>query len=114
MAMIKASGALVWGASDILQVLMSPPFPLITSETCTCSLLPFVWPLTCGGHRPARMCVGVPLGEPQVRFSNLPSMHSLGDSATTLGLLFAAVGFGCFIGPLFSNRLTPPRLARTA
>ena len=46
---------------------------------------------------------------PQVRFSNLPSMHSLGDSATTLGLLFAAVGFGCFIGPIVSNRLTPPR-----
>ena len=44
-----------------------------------------------------------------MRFSNLPSMHSLGDAATTLGLLFASVGLGCFIGPLVSNTLTPPR-----
>jgi hypothetical protein len=46
-----------------------------------------------------------------VRFSNLPSMHALGDAATTLGLLFAAVGLGCFLGPLVSNTLTPPRFA---
>ena len=62
-ALIKASGAIVWGASDILQV----------------------------------------------RYSNLPSMQSLGDSSTTLGLLFASIGFACFIGPVISNRVTPPR-----
>ncbi|CAL8462528.1 g2061 [Coccomyxa elongata] len=62
-ALIKASGAIVWGASDILQV----------------------------------------------RFSNLPSMQSLGDSSTTLGLLFASIGLACFIGPVLSNRITPPR-----
>ncbi|KAK9906732.1 hypothetical protein WJX75_007016 [Coccomyxa subellipsoidea] len=62
-ALIKASGAVVWGASDILQV----------------------------------------------RFSNLRSMQSLGDSSTTLGLLFAAIGLACFMGPIISNRLTPPR-----
>lgn len=63
--LIKASGAIVWGASDVLQV----------------------------------------------RFSNLPSMQSLGDSSTTLGLLFASIGLACFIGPIVSNRFTPPRCA---
>ena len=47
----------------------------------------------------------------QVRFSTLPSMQSLGDSATTLGLLFAAIGVGCFIGPVISNKVTPTRFA---
>ncbi len=47
----------------------------------------------------------------QVRFSTLPSMQSLGDSSTTLGLLFAAIGVGCFIGPVVSNKLTPTRCA---
>lgn len=45
----------------------------------------------------------------QVRFSNLPSMQALGDSSTTLGLLFASIGLACFIGPVLSNRITPPR-----
>ena len=47
----------------------------------------------------------------QVRFSNLLSMQSLGDSSTTLGFLFAAIGLGCLIGPVVANRVTPARCA---
>ena len=32
------------------------------------------------------------------RFSQLPSMQTLGDAETTLGFIFAAVGLGCFVG----------------
>ena len=45
----------------------------------------------------------------QVRFSTLPGMQSLGDSSTTLGLLFAAIGLGSFLGPVVANRVTPIR-----
>ena len=62
---IKFSGALVWGAADILQV----------------------------------------------KYSEMPSMQSLGDGPQTLGLVFASVGVGCFFGPILFNWFTPPRSA---
>lgn len=46
-----------------------------------------------------------------VKFSEMKSMQSLGDGSQTLGLIFAAVGLGCFLGPLTFNKLTPPRWA---
>ncbi|PSC75896.1 MFS transporter [Micractinium conductrix] len=42
-----------------------------------------------------------------VFFADMPSLQ-LGDSSTTLGLIFAAVGFGCFVGPILFNRFLPP------
>ena len=36
-----------------------------------------------------------------VRFSELPEMQGLGDSAFTLGLFFASVGAACFVGKPF-------------
>ncbi|DBB14556.1 TPA: hypothetical protein ACH3X3_004830 [Trebouxia sp. C0006] len=60
---IKFSGALAWGAADILQV----------------------------------------------KYSEMPSMQTLGDGPQTLGFVFAAVGVGCFFGPIFFNYFTPPR-----
>ena len=44
-----------------------------------------------------------------VRFAELPEMQSLGDSALTLGLFFASVGFACLIGPIIFNVFTPPK-----
>ena len=44
-----------------------------------------------------------------VSFAEEPAMQSLGDAATTLGLLFAAIGVGCFVGPIFGNMMTPSR-----
>lgn len=32
----------------------------------------------------------------------------IGDGPTTLGLIFAMVGIGCFLGPVFLNALVPP------
>jgi hypothetical protein len=43
-----------------------------------------------------------------VKFSEIPSFQ-IGDSATTLGLIFAVVGVGCFLGPVGMNALVPPR-----
>ena len=60
---VKFSGALVWGAADVLQV----------------------------------------------KYSAMPSMQTLGDSSQTLGFVFAAVGVGCFFGPILFNFFTPPR-----
>ena len=62
---VKFSGALVWGAADILQV----------------------------------------------KYSEMPSMQTLGDGSQTLGFVFAAVGVGCFFGPILFNYFTPPRYA---
>ncbi|KAK9830078.1 hypothetical protein WJX72_009631 [[Myrmecia] bisecta] len=45
-----------------------------------------------------------------VRFSEMPRMQTLGDASTTLGFLFSSVGVGCFFGPIFFNKITPPRL----
>ncbi|KAL3148744.1 hypothetical protein ABBQ38_014155 [Trebouxia sp. C0009 RCD-2024] len=39
----------------------------------------------------------------------MPSMQTLGDSSQTLGFVFAAVGVGCFFGPILFNFFTPPR-----
>lgn len=44
-----------------------------------------------------------------VRFSEMPSLQSLGDQSTTLGLIFATVGLGCFLGPIGMNRAVAPR-----
>jgi hypothetical protein len=33
----------------------------------------------------------------------------VGDGATTLGLIFATVGAGCFLGPVAANALVRPR-----
>ncbi|KAL3137427.1 hypothetical protein ABBQ32_006948 [Trebouxia sp. C0010 RCD-2024] len=63
LCLVKFSGALVWGAADVLQV----------------------------------------------KYSAMPSMQTLGDSSQTLGFVFAAVGVGCFFGPIFFNFFTPPR-----
>ena len=63
LVMIKASGALIWMAADVLNV----------------------------------------------KFSEMPSMQLLGDQPFTLGLIFASVGFGCFLGPIVFNYFTPPR-----
>jgi len=63
LCIIKNSGALVWGAADILQV----------------------------------------------QYSEMPSMQTLGDESQTLGFVFAAVGVGCFFGPIVFNYFTPPR-----
>ena len=43
----------------------------------------------------------------QVKYSEMPSMQTLGDSSQTLGFVFAAVGIGCFFGPIFFNYFTP-------
>ncbi len=64
LCLVKFSGALVWGAADVLQV----------------------------------------------KYSEMPSMQTLGDSSQTLGFVFAAVGVGCFFGPILFNIFTPPRL----
>lgn len=64
LCLVKFSGALVWGAADVLQV----------------------------------------------KYSEMPSMQTLGDSSQTLGFVFAAVGVGCFFGPILFNYFTPPRL----
>ena len=62
--LMKASGTLIWGAADILNV----------------------------------------------RFSEMKEMQAFGgDSAFTLGLFFASVGFACFVGPVVVNILTPPK-----
>ena len=45
----------------------------------------------------------------QVKYSEMPSMQTLGDSSQTLGFVFAAVGVGCFFGPIFFNCFTPPK-----
>ena len=63
LCLIKFSGALVWGAADVLQV----------------------------------------------KYSEMTSMQTLGDSSQTLGFVFAAVGVGCFFGPILFNYFTPPR-----
>lgn len=63
LCLIKFSGALVWGAADVLQV----------------------------------------------KYSVMASMQTLGDSSQTLGFVFAAVGVGCFFGPILFNYFTPPR-----
>ena len=63
LVMIKASGALIWMAADVLNV----------------------------------------------KFSEMQSMQLLGDQPFTLGLIFASVGFGCFLGPIVFNYFTPPR-----
>ncbi len=39
----------------------------------------------------------------------MPSMQRWGDSSVTLGLIFATVGFGCFVGPISMNAIVPPR-----
>ncbi|KAL4437964.1 hypothetical protein ABPG77_004185 [Micractinium sp. CCAP 211/92] len=44
-----------------------------------------------------------------VRFSEMPEMQALGDASATLGFIFAAVGFGCFVGPVALNAVVPPR-----
>jgi hypothetical protein len=41
-----------------------------------------------------------------VKFSEI---MPVGDSSTTLGLIFATVGVGCFLGPIFLNALVEPR-----
>lgn len=38
----------------------------------------------------------------------MPSMQ-WGDASVTLGLIFATVGTGCFVGPIAFNLLVPPR-----
>ncbi|PRW58840.1 major facilitator superfamily MFS_1 [Chlorella sorokiniana] len=43
-----------------------------------------------------------------VKFSQMKSMQWAGDSSTTLGLIFATVGLGCFVGPVLLNHLFPP------
>lgn len=63
LCLLKASGAIIWGADDVLKV----------------------------------------------NFSELPEMHGFGDSALTLGLFFASIGFSCIFGPLIFNYLTPPK-----
>jgi len=40
--------------------------------------------------------------------SQMESMQWVGDSSTTLGLIFATVGLGCFVGPVVLNHLFPP------
>ncbi len=44
------------------------------------------------------------------RFSEVPAMQVV-DSATTMGLLFGAMGVGAFIGPVGFNLFTPPKCA---
>ena len=41
----------------------------------------------------------------------MESMQWVGDSSTTLGLIFATVGLGCFVGPVALNHLFPPHPA---
>jgi predicted MFS family arabinose efflux permease len=43
-----------------------------------------------------------------VKFSEKESMQ-VGDSSTTLGVIFATVGIGCFLGPVFLNAAVEPR-----
>jgi hypothetical protein len=43
-----------------------------------------------------------------VKFSENVNMQ-IGDSSTTLGLIFASVGVGCFLGPIFLNSVVEPR-----
>jgi len=43
-----------------------------------------------------------------VKFSENVNMQ-VGDSSTTLGLIFASVGFGCFLGPVVLNAAVQPR-----
>ena len=44
------------------------------------------------------------------RFSEVPAMQVV-DAATTMGLLFGAMGVGAFIGPVGFNMFTPPKCA---
>jgi len=43
-----------------------------------------------------------------VRFSELPDLQ-IGDGPTTLGLIFAVVGTGCFLGPVILNAVVRPQ-----
>ena len=43
-----------------------------------------------------------------VKFSELPSMQ-IEDGATTLGIIFATVGLGCFLGPVVMNIIVSPK-----
>ncbi|KAL4425671.1 hypothetical protein ABPG75_009687 [Micractinium tetrahymenae] len=43
-----------------------------------------------------------------VWFSEMPEMQDLGDASATLGFIFAAVGVGCFVGPVALNAVVPP------
>ena len=44
------------------------------------------------------------------RFSEVRAMQVV-DAATTMGLLFGAMGVGAFIGPVGFNMFTPPKCA---
>lgn len=41
-----------------------------------------------------------------VKLSEINHMHSIGDTRITLGLIFAAVGLGCQLGPIIWNNCT--------
>lgn len=41
-----------------------------------------------------------------VKISQLDTMHSLGDTSITLGLMYSAVGVGCQLGPIIWNNCT--------
>lgn len=49
-------------------------------------------------------------GELAHRFANLPAFQSLGDAGATMGIIYASVGVGCFLGPLLLNAVTPTAL----
>lgn len=44
-----------------------------------------------------------------VKFSELPEIQIADDAEITLGLIFAMVGIGCFLGPVVLNLIVAPR-----
>jgi MFS family permease len=44
-----------------------------------------------------------------IRFSNQPTLQHYGDKEFTLGIIYAFVGIGCQVGPMFWNSITPQK-----
>ena len=44
-----------------------------------------------------------------VKISEMKSMQQLGDASTTLGIIFACVGWACFVGPIIFSAAVPPK-----
>lgn len=82
-SLVKAGGAVVWGAADVLNVKVSE----LPAAQAAAAAVAAVW---------ARVVHGA--GTPP------PSADAL--AASVLGAIFACVGAGCLVGPLAMNALT--------
>lgn len=111
LVLMKCAAALTWGAVDIINVKIR--WARREAHWCAGS----------ASHRPGgmgRLCprslppippcpAPAPAPAPALPWcSQMDSMQWAGDSSTTLGLIFATVGLGCFVGPVVLNHLFPP------